>query len=285
METTQTSRSRATGLALLASIGFVWMSLSGVAAAAELVIPGSGNPEYVLGALAKAFNARQKETTVMVPPSVGTAGAIRDVTEGKALLARVGRALKDDERAKGLSFIPLGRDAVVFVVGAGVSARSVTGAQMIEVYSGKISDWRQIGAKPGPIRAIGREPSDASRQALAVYINTFRDMSFSANVKMVHLDPQLIELLDRFNTSLGVLNRSALYAAKTKVIPLAIDKIEPSQENLISGRYPMWLELGLIHRTGATLGSQAQAFLDFIASPDGTRILRDHGLVQPAAKS
>ncbi|MEQ1805668.1 MAG: substrate-binding domain-containing protein [Burkholderiaceae bacterium] len=109
---------------LLARLSSAIALLAGLAQAhAEvLTVPGSGNPEYVLRVLAKAFNAQSGEHRVEVPPSSGTAGALRDVEQGVALLGRVGRPLKDAEQKRGLKYLPLGRDAVVFVGGAGVSA-------------------------------------------------------------------------------------------------------------------------------------------------------------------
>jgi phosphate transport system substrate-binding protein len=245
----------------------------------DITIPGSGNPEYVLRKLADAFNASQKSHTVAVPPSTGTAGALRDVSEGKAALGRVGRPLKEAERVGGMSYLPVGRDAVVFVAGAAVTVRSVTPEQMYDVYAGRVVDWRELGGKPGPIRAVGREPTDASRGVIDKTYKQFAAVQYPDNVKIVHLDPQLIELLDRFPTSLGFLNRSALYGAKSAVVPLALDGIEPTPDNLRAGRYPLWLEFGLIYRAGA-LSEGARAFLAYLESPAAQRILREHG-VQP----
>ena len=258
--------------------GLAGLLIAASAQGEELIIPGSGNPEYVLGELAKAFNAQQGQHRVSVPPSSGTAGALRDVEQGVVVLGRVGRPLKEAERGRGLSYIALGRDAVVFVAGAGVSARSISKAQAVDVYKGNITDWRDLGGKPGPIRAVGREATDTSRQSLAREIKEFADMQFHESIKVVHLDPQLIELLDRFPTSLGILNRSALFAAATPLKPLALDGIEPSLDNLAAGRYTLWLEFGLIHKAGALNGA-ARAFIAFIQSPSGERILRERGVM------
>lgn len=258
--------------------GAVWLLLAAVPASAELTIPGSGNPEYVLGVLAREFGARQGSPRVVVPPSTGTAGAIRDVLAGKVEIGRVGRPPTDAERAKGVSYTPLGRDAVVFVAGAGVGVRGVTRNQMVDAYTGRITDWRELGAKQAPLRVIGREAGDASRSAVAVHIPAFRDMVFGPAVKVVHLDPQMIELLDRFDTSLGMLNRSALHAARTKVVPLALEGMEPTPESLASGRYPIWIELGVIQKAGVQLGPEARAFVAYLKSADAARVLRDHGV-------
>lgn len=260
------------------------LTLTGFASAEELVIPGSGNPEYVLMQLAKAFNQQQNQHTVTVPPSTGTAGALRDVEAGTTSLGRVGRPLKEDERNKGITYLALGRDPVVFAAGAGVTARSITPAQAVDVYSGKLTDWRELGGNPGPIRAIGREPTDASRQAITRFIKPFENIVYGENVKVVHLDPELITLLDRFPTSLGILNKSALGACSTKIVYLAFDGVEPTSENVEKGNYPLWLEIGLIYKPDA-LTPAAKAFLDFIQSPAGERILREHGVLPAVSKN
>lgn len=240
-----------------------------------LTIPGSGNPEHVLGVLAKAFNAHQQEHRVVVPVSSGHAGAVRDVSEGVTSLGRVGRPLNTEEKAKGLSYLPLGRDAVVAVAGAEVSAKSISSEQITDVFAGKITDWSQLGGQRAPIRAVSKENSDALRRQLP---SRFREFVYADSVKIVHLDPYLLELLDRYPTSFSLMNRSALAACKTKVVMLALDGIEPTTENLASGRYPLTMEFGLIFRTG-DLSPAAKAFIDFIHAAEGASILRMHGVL------
>lgn len=261
---------------LLAALALVF--LHSRAQADDLVIPGSGNAEYVLGQLAAAFNKQQSQHRVMVPPSTGTAGALRDVEANTVVLGRVGRPLKDEERARGLVYLPLARDPVVFAGGAGVTARNITPAQVMSIYRGTLTDWRDLGGMPGPIRAIGRETTDAARQAVGRTIKQFDTLEFADNVKLVHLDPQLIDLLDRFPGSLGFLNRSALAASKTRLVYLSLDGAEPTATDVATGKYPLWLEFGLVHKAGGLAGGIRQ-FVDFVYSATGQRILRDHGVL------
>ena len=257
-------------------------TVSGAIAAEELVVPGSGNPEFVLGKLAAEFNARQSTHRVAVPPSVGTAGGLRDLRAGKVALARVGRRLTDAEGAGEFVFVSLGRDPVVFVGGAAVTATSIDRDRAVAAYEGRVTDWKELGGAPAPIRAIGRETSDASRRVLAEAIPRFAEIAYAPTVRLVHLDPQLIEMLDRYPTSLGFINRSALGAATKPLKVLALDGIAPTAENVSTGRYPLSLEPGLVHRKGDP-GPAAEAFLGFIRSAEGARILRDNGFV-PATR-
>ena len=252
---------------------------AGSVRAEDLVIPGSGNPEYVLKQMAKVFNARQSQYRVLVPPSSGTAGALRDVGDGVSTLGRVGRPLKDEERARGFSFLPLGRDPIVLVGGAGVTVRNLTAQQVIDIYTGKLLNWSALGGKAAPIRAIGREPSDASRQALQKVIPAFRDIVFGSNVKVAHLDPHLLELLDHYPSSLGFINRSAIAACNTAVVPLAFEGVAPTPENLEKGSYPLSLEFGLVFKTSTGMSPAAKAFVEFSRSPEGLRVLGEHGVL------
>ncbi len=254
------------------------------ASAETLIIPGSGNPEYILTELAKAYNQRQSEHRVIVPPTIGTSGALREVTEGTASMGRVGRPLKDKELNLGLTYLPIGRDPVTFVGGAGVTVSSITTQQAIDIFTGKISNWRDLGEKPEAIRAIGREKTDASLLAIMREIKAFEDLQYHDNVKIVHLDSQLIDLLDRFPASFGFLNRSALSGAKTKLIALKLDSIDPSADNVDAGRYKLWTEIGLIYKE-SSLTPAGRSFLEFVASPYGTQLLRANGLLPSAKQS
>ena len=256
-------------------IAFAAILVVGAAAAEELVVPGSGNNEFVLRELAKAFNNRQTQHRVTVPPSSGMAGAVRDVSEGVSSLGRVGRPLREAELAKGLTYLPMGRDAIAVAGGAAVTAHKISTEQLKAVFSGKISEWTALGGQPAPIRVIGKESTDAIRSQITAY---FKDLTYADTVKMAHLDTQLLELLDRYPTSFAIINRSALGACKTKVVTLALDGVEPSLENIANGRYPLIMEFGLIHKNTG-LSPAGKAFIEFIRSADGEKTLRSYGVV------
>ncbi len=267
-----------------ATLCLTMLAFMPVASAETLVIPGSGNPEYILKELANAYNHQQTRHRVVVPPTIGTSGALREVTEGTATMGRVGRPLKGKELSLGLIYSPIGRDPVAFVGGAGVTVPNISTQQAIDIFTGKIANWSDLGGKPGAIRAIGREKTDASLQGIMREIKAFENLQYHDNVKIVHLDTQLIELLDRFPASFGFLNRSALSGAKTKLIALQLDSIEPNADNVDAGRYTLWTEVGLIYKE-SSLTEAGRSFLQFISSPQGAQLLRANGLLPAPTQS
>jgi phosphate transport system substrate-binding protein len=164
---------------------------------------------------------------------------------------------------------------VVAVAGAAVTVRGISSEQLKGIFGGKITDWSELGGQRAPIRAIGKEPSDSIRRQLGA---KFPDLVYAESVKIVHLDPYLIELIDRYPSSFAIMNRSALEACKSKVVILALDGVLPSIDNLANGTYPLSTEYGLIHKAGR-LSPAGKAFVDFIRSPNGEKILRAHGVL------
>lgn len=256
-------------------VSMLGLFLCHFANAEELIISGSGNPEFVLGELAKVFNTQQSIHRVVIPRSTGHAGAVRDVSENVTSLGRVGRPLSESEAAKGLIYVPLGRDAIAIATGSGVAVRAISSEQLKAVFAGKITDWSELGGARAPIRVIGKESTDAVRRQISAQ---YRDMVFADSVKIVHLDTYLIELLDRYPSSFTIINRSALGACKSKVGVMAFEGVEPTIENIANGSYPLVVEYGFVHKAGGP-SPAGKAFIEFVQSPEGRKILRKHGVL------
>ena len=72
------------------------------ARSSELVVVGTGDGMELLQAVAAVYTAEDPETTIIVPPSIGSGGAVAAVGADRNVLGRVARALTDKEKAQGL---------------------------------------------------------------------------------------------------------------------------------------------------------------------------------------
>lgn len=253
-------------------------ALATAAGADTLVIPGAGPPEAGLRALAAAFSKANPGTQVVVPPSTGIAGGIRAVSKGEAAMGRIARRLKDDEARSGLKEVVIAADAVVFAVGSQVGVTTLTHAQVLDVFSGRVDDWRALGAERGPIRVLVREPTEIAHQAIRRHVAGFGSVAFTEQAKLVNADFEMIELLDRFKTAIGWLTASSLTLSRTPVRAVALDGVAPTPENVASGRYPMAVEHVLIFKEDR-LTDLARRFIAFATSEAGREVLRAHGVI------
>lgn len=254
------------------------LSIASAATAGELVIPGAGPPEAAVRALAEAFNSAQSAHRVVVPSSTGVPGALRAIRGGETPLARMPRRLSETESREGLQCEPFARDPIVFVVGAGVAVTQLSEAQIVDIFSAKLSDWREVGSQAGTIRVVARQPTEALLGMIRQQIPEFRSLQFGPEVKVVQSDPQMIELLDRFDQSIGWAAMSNLRLAKGALRPVHLDGIAPTAANVANGKYRLAATACFLHK-GALQDIAARAFMDFVHTPAGRSVIEKTGLL------
>ncbi|MEW6386637.1 MAG: substrate-binding domain-containing protein [Thermodesulfobacteriota bacterium] len=243
-----------------------------------LEVPGTGACEVLLREVAEAFNRGHPGHQVMVPPSIGTVGGMRLITSDQAVLVRVARPLKKEEKDQGLTYLPFARDMVIFAVGAKVPVRSITTPQLVDVHTGKITTWQELGGPPAPIRVLLRQPDDSSLQVIRKHLEPFRQITFTPAGKVLYTDPDMLAMLQKYSLAIGWLTFSSLKGAKTPVHPLTLDGIPPTPENARSGQYKMLEEYALVFKE-KRLNDLAKGFLDFLFSKNGQQVIKQYGAI------
>lgn len=267
-------------------LGFAVLALLAgrpAAMAAELVIPGSGDCEFVLARLAEAFEKSHPGRKIGIPASTGSTGGVRAVLQNEAVLARIARPLKPEEAQSGLKTVVFGRDAIVFAVGASVTVKSLTPAQLADLFGGRVTNWRDVGGEPGPVRLVVREESDTPLQVLRARLEPFRSLKMTENAKMVAKTQEMVDLLGRYRTALGWATNSTVLAAGTGVRSLALDDVSPNWAEVVDGRYPVVTEYSLVFREGR-LSPEAREFIAFVRSAAAHEVMRKIG-VDAAART
>ena len=256
---------------LVCLVALIW---GGPVYADTLTIPGSGAPEVLLKALAAVFNQSQQMHAVEVPPSIGSTGGIKAVIAGNAVLARVARPLKPDET--GLMYKPFARDAVVFVTGEKTGVSELNTGQLVDIYSGHLSTWQQVGGTSTPIRLLTRESTETSLGIIKKHIAPFQTLAIVPQAKLANRDFEMLELLEKYQTSIGWLTRSTVTAANTMLNIIALDGVEPSIKTVQSGAYPLIGDYAFVYRPDQ-LTTAAEQFMAFISSDAGREVLEQLG--------
>ncbi len=267
---------RMTSFAWLFGAGILF-GLPSAGGAVTLTIPGTGACEAALKSVAAAYERTHPVARVVIPRSVHSEGGIRQVIDGEVVLARVSRPLTPEEAEKKLVHRVFARDAVTFAVGAGVRASGFTIRQIADIFSGKVTRWEVLAAGKGPIRVLLREQGDASLNILMSRYKEIRDLRFTSQGKILYHDLEMVDMLQKYRNSIGFATMSSLGAASATVIPLAIDGIAPTKENISAASYPVLIEYALVYREDA-LPPEARDFVDFLFSRAGRNALSDHGL-------
>jgi phosphate transport system substrate-binding protein len=185
------------------------------------------------------------------------------------------RTLAGDETK--LWSVEIARDGLAIVVNPKNGVTNLTTAQVNDIYSGKITNWSQLGGKKGEIDVFTREDGSGTRSSFESLIMGKTEIKAKAMVEdsngairqLVADDPNAVGYI-----SLGLVDNT--------VRAMNLNGIVPSREHVIDGTYGFsrpFLFLSLKPPTG-----KAKDFIDFTLSAQGQKILNDQGLVTTGDK-
>jgi len=242
----------------------------------KIIISGTGDSQELLRVMAKAFMAEHNNCGVEIPDSIGSTGGIKALLRGEANFARVARLLKDDEKKQGLTYHLFAKSPLVFVVNPSVAdINNITAEQIIGIYSGKITNWGQLGGAASKIHPVTREITDSSVQILEKTLPGFADVNSQAAAKVIYTTPEMVSVIAEHKGTIGFVPLSMTKGIGLKI--LKIDGVYPSTESVISGEYKYIASFGIVYK-GKLKGFEKK-FVEFIYSEDGQKIITDMGSI------
>ena len=203
----------------------------------------------------------------------GSGVGIKQVGEGLAGIGNTGRPLKASEIEKyGLKSFPFAIDGVALAVHPDNPVKALTTEQVQGIYSGKITNWKELGGTEGAINIYGREDGSGTRE-------TFTDKLFgkgelSPSVNVVNSNGAMKTAIAQDKRAIGYVGIGHL---DNSIAGVAVDGHVPSQENAASGEYPVVRNL-FMNTKGEPEGLTA-AFIDYIYSEPGAKIIEKSGYI------
>jgi phosphate transport system substrate-binding protein len=248
----------------------VWMVIfvSGVWAE-EITIVGTGSGIAILDALGKAFTQLNPEVIITVPTSVGSSGGIKAVGRDEAVLGRVSREIKDNEKPYGLTYVPYAKNPVVFYVNKNVTAQTLSVQQVLDIYSGKITNWKDVGGSEMKIRVVVRQEGDSSLEVLLKLFPGFKDIMVTTMSKTTFTDQEATAAVEQTE---GTIAYGAYGDAKAANVTIVnIGDQHPTQPD-----YPYVTTLAFIFKEPNYTGN-LKKFVEFATSKDATEIIKNSG--------
>ena len=211
----------------------------------------------------------------------GSGVGVKQVGEGLAQIGNTGRPLKASEiETFGLVSFPFAIDGVALAVHPSNPVKALTKEQVVAIYTGKVTDWKELGGEPGAIDVYGREDGSGTRETFQGKLMGKVDQSPSVNT--VNSNGAMKTAIAQDARAIGYVGIGHLDAS---VAGVAIDGHVPSQENAAKGEYPVVRDL-FMNTKGEPTGLTA-AFVDYIYSEPGAKIIEKSGYIplpKPAKK-
>ena len=239
---------------------------------------GSTSMEKVIGALSEQFMADNSGVTVTYDPT-GSGAGIEAASNGSADIGLASRALKDEEKAGGLTETIVALDGIAVIVNADSKVADLTVEQIGKIFTGEITDWSEVGGDAGTISCIGREAGSGTRDGFE---------SITGTKDACKLDQELtstggvIEAVAGNPNAIGYASLSAV-EGKNTVKAVTVGGVACTEETVLNGSYAIQRPFVLVTKTGETLSSAAQAFFDYATSSTASQLIKAAGAV-PVAK-
>ncbi|MDY6909619.1 MAG: phosphate ABC transporter substrate-binding protein [Thermodesulfobacteriota bacterium] len=207
----------------------------------------------------------------------GSGVGIKQVGEGLVDIGNSGRMPTDEEiAAYGLRLHRWAVDGVAAVVHPQNPVRTLTSRQLQDIFAGRVTNWKEVGGPDQAIDVFTRDEASGTRDVFwkkalgKVAIRKDADVvpSNGAMKTAVATDPAAVGYI-----SVGYVDET--------VQAVALDGVEPSVENVRSGRYPV--VRGLYSITKGQPSPLAQAFLELLFAPEGRAVIAAKGYI-PAEK-
>jgi phosphate transport system substrate-binding protein len=243
--------------------------LSSPAHAGDLAVVGTGDGIDLLRAVGAAYTAEHPETSVLVPPSVGSGGGIAAVNSDKEVLARVARPLSDSEKDAGLVATPIFRLPSAFFVHPSSGVAQLTYQQLADVYSGKVTNWKDVGGADRRIRVVRREDQDSTLLVLRQSMPGWNDLVITEKSKTAVTTQECSNTVKEVEGAIGF--GPFTRALESDLVVLKIQGRYPTDRD-----YPSAVTLAFVHKP-ATVTSEAKSFIGYANAEKARMVLTRMG--------
>jgi phosphate transport system substrate-binding protein len=203
----------------------------------------------------------------------GSGVGIKQVGEGLVDIGNSGRKPTDDEVARyGLKLYQWAIDGVAVVVNPKSTVRTLTGVQLIDIFAGRIDNWKAVGGADQKISLYTRDEASGTREVFWEKGLKNGEVSTRANVVVsngamktaVAQDPAGIGYV-----SVGHIDQT--------VAAVAVDGVAPTHETVISGKYS--IARGLYSNTKGEPSGLTKKFVEFLYTAEGQTIISANGFI------
>jgi phosphate transport system substrate-binding protein len=254
---------------------FLFLAVACGSKEAKLIAAGSSTIQPIIEAAAPLFEAKKSGLKVEIQGG-GSSVGVKNATDGTADVGMVSRALKPEESA--LVATKIADDGIALFVHKDNPLTAITKEQVVKIYTGEVTNWKDIGGTDGPITLITKEEGRSTLELFAKHFGIEKKIKTDAIVigpngqaiKTVEGNPAAIAYV-----SIGSAEKAV--EAGSPIRLLSLDGIAATTENVRNATYPLRRPLNLVTK-GAPAGS-AKELIDFMLSPEGQEVVAKQDFV------
>ena len=241
--------------------------------AGTYVIKGGGGAIDSVRALTSAFSKLHSTVIWQGFDDVGSPAGVKLAIDGSIDIGYISRDLTAAEKGT-VESIPIGASGTGVGVNAGNTLKGLSKDQVAKIFTGTITDWKDVGGSAGKIRVLLREPESSTRAAFESYFFGSTKPVYAKDAIEVFQIDETVKAIGSFKDSIGMMTMNATSFSSADMKLLTIDNVAATRETLSNGTYPIRRPLYLVHNTDpAKLKPAIKSFIDWVKGADGQKII------------
>jgi len=238
-----------------------------------LTLSGSTSVEKVGLALIEEFMALNPDV-VGTYEAIGSSGGIKNAADGVTQIGTASREIKDEEKAWGIEELTIAYDGIGVIVNPANPVEDLTIDQITKIYTGEITNWKELGGNDEEIVVVSREDGSGTRGAFEEILGFEGKLTQKALIAEGNGNVQTTVAGNP--KAIGYVSFSSL---DNTVKPLKVEGVEPTAEDVINGTYKISRPFIFVYKE-ENLTEPAKAFLDFVMSEEGQNIVEENGAIR-----
>lgn len=233
---------------------------------------GSTSMEKVIGALGESFMSANSGVAFTYNPT-GSGSGIKAVQEGRCDIGLSSRSLKDEEKAARLKETVLAYDGIAVIVSPENPVSDLDIATIAKIYTGEITNWKDVGGADSEIVIIGREAGSGTRDGFESVTGTKDACKYRQELTSTG------DVITSVAQNPNAIGYASLASVKDSVKALSVGGVVPTEDTVRDGSYAIQRPFVLITREGEALSETAQKFFDYVTSGEAADIIAAAGAV------
>ncbi len=251
----------------------------GAADAKKIVIDGS----TTVGPIAKAFAEYYMKLNLGVNITVSESGSgngAKSLVNQSCQVATMSRLLKlnEYEAAVHSEVLPVvhvvALDGIAMIVHPGNPAKALTMGQVKDIYTGKITNWKQLGGPNVPIVIISRDTNSGTYETFETRV--MKGEKIAKNCEYVGSNGAIRQRVQSTTAAIGYVGIGFI---DNTVKALLVENVMPTPETVKDGSYPIARPLYMVTNDYPKMGSHLYRYVTLYLSKKGQAIIEEIGFI------
>ena len=220
-----------------------------------------------------AMKYEENENVKIEVNQIGSSAGIANAINGVSQIGMSSRDLKQEEKDSGVQEFIIAYDGIVVVVHPTNKIKDLTMDQVKQIFTGKITNWKEVGGKDMEIVVVSREDGSGSRDAFQEIVG-YKSGELIRNAIVASGNGNIKTTVAMNRHAIGFISFEYVDAS---ISTMNINSVEAKAENVLNGTYSLSRPFLFVHKEDVP--GAAQAFMEFILTSEAQKIVEEAGAI------